>query len=436
MNYSDSILGFYDKNRFPIIVYGTGRFARNYCHYIPDIAYMCDTYPRENYFEGIKVISPDELLKMKQPLIIVICVKKVKVANEIKSLLRKLDIDAYVFEFGRNVDFNCYRPKIDEKKNQELKYVRLVCYESEGWIIYKFAAKLKEELEKKNIKATIGNTPDPQADINHHIESVFYEPITENNDTVMISHVLNRDTLESVFHQMDTVKMGICMSKETMNKLVQWGVPREKLCYVNPAHDGVIPMRKYVIGITHRNYSDNRKRQGALIDICKELNPKLFSIKIMGAGWEDQVSFLQELGFEVEYFPQFDYSKYSQLLQETDFYLFWGMDEGSMGYLDAIAAGAETLVTPQGFHLDVKNGITYPCTTIKDFVDVLLEKQHQKEQRLDSIKEWTWERYAEKHIKIWKYILGSISDEEFYENQHMYEDGEFSIFRYRNIWRE
>lgn len=437
MNYSDSLKKFRDETGYKIVLYGAGMYAYAYHKYIPNIDYVCDANADvDSDFDGITLIRPETLVLFEEPLIVVICVKITKVVNQIKKVLQSMDIDAYVFEFGNNIDFNCYRPKLEEKKKTELKYVRIVCYEKAGWILYKFATKMKEELEKRNIRVEIGTQSDPTADINHHIEFIMFEPIAFYTDTMMISHVMNRDTFEQVVELLKGVKMGICMSKETMNKLVEWGAPREKLCYVNPAQDGRIGVRKYVLGITHRHYSDKRKREEALIDICNGISSEFFKLKIMGAGWDKQVEKLRNKGFEVDYYSEFDYDKYIELMQSIDYYLFWGIDEGSMGYLDAIAAGAETLVTPQGFHLDVKDGITYPCVTVKDFIDVLREKQRIKQKRVESVSDWTWGKYAEKHIKIWKYILGSISDEEFYENQHMYEDGEFSVFRYRNVWDE
>lgn len=435
MRYEDNLLAFCKDSKKKVVLYGTGLFAKAYAGYIPDIEYVCDTYAsKDAEFMGKTVISPKKLEEIDGELIIVICVKNRAVCKEIKKTLSALNIEAYVFDFIKNIAFNCYCPDLKRDEGRKLQYVRLVCYEGNGWILQKFADNLKIELEKRGIRATIGSTPDAEADINHHIESILYEPLQQYTDTMMITHALHKDSYEQILNQMKTVRMGICMSRETMNQLVAGGILREKLCYVNPAHDGKILPKKYVLGITHRNYADNRKRKGALIDICTPLDPMFFELKIMGAGWEKEVDTLTELGFTVEYFPKFDYGQYGKLLQSTDFYLFWGWDEGSMGYLDAIAVGVETLVCPQGFHLDVKDGITYPCRTIKDFSEVLLQKQEERRKRIESVGNWSWEAYTDKHIKIWKYLLDDITDQEFYENQHLYEDGEFSVFRYRSIW--
>lgn len=440
MECTDSISEFRKRNNYKTILYPAGTTTYANYKYIPDVFCVCDSFADTNTdFEGMKIIRPQDLCKFNEPLIIIICLKWGKAKKEIKELLQTLDIDAYVFDFCNNTDFNCYKPAIEKKSPRKLEYVHIICHDRGGWILSKMASRLRDALERKNIRADIGTIPEPAADINHWMEFNMVEPFPfnmDNTDTVMITHTTFKDHLERVKILADYKKLGICMSKDTMDTLVSWGIPREYLCYINPAQDGVIKVKKYVIGITHRNQVDNRKRKTALIDICREISPQFFALKIMGSGWEEQVQELEQMGFEVEYHSRFDYEKYNALMQTIDLYLYWGKDEGNMGFLDAVAAGAETLVTPQGFHLDVKNGLTYPCDTVRDFIDVLKHKQRIKEKRIEPVRELTWDSYAEKHIKIWKFLLGSISEAEFYENQHLYEDGEFSVFRYRSLWYE
>lgn len=435
MNYEDSIIEACNKGDRKIIIYGTGPYAESYSHYISNISYACSTYSeRASFFKGLRVLSPQELEKIHEKMIIIIFTKRQKSLREIKELLGTLNIEADVYEFGNNVAFNCYYPKTEKKNPRKIGKIRLICYGDQGWILEKFALRMQELLEKRGIETTIGRTVDENADINHHLDFGGYEPICDNRDTIMITHILHKDIAEMAIKQLETARMGICMSKETMDKLVILGAPREKLCYVNPAHDGNVKPKKFILGITHRNYKDHRKRQGALLDICDKLDPQYFAIKIMGSGWEEDVERLRDSGFEVEYYPKFDYEIYRNLMSTFDYFLYWGFDEGTMGYLDAVAAGVETLVTPQGYHLDVKDGITYPCRTINDFIDVLLQKQEERYKRIQAVKEWTWENYVDKHLKIWNYILENNVESIFYEKQHLYEDGENSVFRNRNIW--
>lgn len=312
-------------------------------------------------------------------------------------------------------------------KNNILK-VRIIDMES-GWIIGKFARKLCEELLKMDIDAAVVDKRDPNADINHYplYTYIDYSQSRHINDTMMITHVDSYEKVELIKSRLKTYGMGICMSKYTMEQLTALGVPRQKLCYVNPAHDHVIKPRKYVIGLTYKTHYDCRKRDEFLIDIARNIDPQYFRIVIMGSGWEQIVEEIEKTGVEVEYHNEFDYDKYVNLVPTFDFFLYFGNDEGNMGYLDALAAGVETIVTPQGFHLDAKGGLTYPCETLQDYVNTFNAIAEKKKRRIQSVEEWTWENFAKKHVEIWNYILKRKTLNELFQNRGLYSDGIFSV---------
>ena len=54
-----------------------------------------------------------------------------------------------------------------------------------------------------------------------------------------------------------------------------------------------------------------------------------------------------------------DYDEIKSHVPYFDYYFYPGLDEGSLGTLDALAAGVKTIVTNQGFHLDLTNGVTH-----------------------------------------------------------------------------
>ena len=430
MQYND---GFYDHASCPerkLIVYGMGLAAEKVYPYLHDISYICDRKAEAGQdFHGIKVIRPESLEKLDEKFIILICVKKEVYRMQIKDMLYRMDIDALVFDFYNNISFNVFHErKRLLTRETSLKKVRFVCSDG-GWILRKFAIRMQEELKKKGIQADIGKSVDVTAAINHHIAFHEYEPIADYNDTLMVTHIISANELGLLKHQLQVAKLGICMSRATMEQLVMMGIPREKLCYINPAQDGVIKPKKYVLGITHRVHEDHRKRSAALLDICDGISPDYFEFIIMGDGWEEIIKEVRKKGFIVTYYPEFDYDAYIKIIPSLDYYLFWGFDEGSMGYLDALAAGVGTIVTPQGFHLDARNGITYPCRTIPDFIDALHDLEVKRSRITNSVSDWTWESYTEKHIEVWKYLLG---EEDVYRNQHRYEDGICSVMRLEN----
>ena len=116
-----------------------------------------------------------------------------------------------------------------------------------------------------------------------------------------------------------------------------------------------------------------------------------------------------------------------KLVPTFDFFLYFGNDEGNMGYLDALAAGVETIVTPQGYHLDAKGGLTYSCETLQDYIDTFKEIAERKKKRVQSVEEWTWENFAKKHVEVWNYILKRKSLNELFQNRGTYNDGIFSV---------
>lgn len=431
-NYNENFLEIIKKNDRKVIIYGAGSASRIAFPFLPKVHYYCDKNAENiKTINGVEVITPETLSKYNQLYYILVCVNKKRTTfQEICEFLESIRIRGKIFNYFHNIAFNCFQPLPPYKasvKGNSLR-VRLISYD-DGWILGKFARKLEEELRKLGVKVDIADCCDPSADINHHISHHKYEPIADCGDTLMITHVDCKQKVELLKHQLKTAKIGICMSKDTMNKLTILGIPREKLCYINPGQDGIIQPKKYVLGITHKTHEDidYRKNPKIILEICAQINPQYFAFKIMGAGWDDIVDKMRKQGFEVEYYNDFDYNIYLKLIPSLDYYLYYGNDEGSMGYLDALAAGVKTIVTPQGYHLDAKGGLTYSCEVVADFVAVLQSIQSEREKIISSVKEWTWENYAKKHLNIWKYITQSGSLKTLLSDQHYYKDGIYSM---------
>lgn len=301
-----------------------------------------------------------------------------------------------------------------------------IIFRESGWILQKFANEMMDNLKELGIEAVISSEFDKTADINHYV-SPDGEGKVDNNTTFMITHVFKQSYLDWITKLTKQGAIGICMSKDTMEKLISSSVPRNKICYINPAQDGMIKPRKVSLGFTHRVYHDNRKRESILIDVCQEVSPDIFKIIIMGAGWDSIIQEISSMGFEVEYYPDFDKEKYNELMINLDYYCYFGFDEGSMGYLDAVAAGIGTIVTPQGYHLDTECPITYPVETVNDIVDALHDIQNKKLASYRLIASWTWENYVKKHLEIWEYQKGTKTLDALLKNRGFYKDGIFSI---------
>lgn len=431
VKYENNFLEMYEKEPRKIVAYGAGQCFRHHYTEIPSFDMICDRNADliDTEIAGMKVSNPDKLSEFGESIYIVVFVVSYELFQEIYCQLQSYDISAKVIAFNNNVAFGwsygaTMRSYHKTDNNNEYS-VNLVCYQ-DSWIYKKFADRMQQYMETSGIRVFRSEKAREDADINHHIPCLNFEPY--KNDTLMITHIDDLKKAELLRKQLKTARMGICMSKETVDKLISYGIPAHKLCYINPAQDNVIKPQKYVIGITHRCYDgyDVRKRTAALLEIVEGINPQYFRFEIMGSGWEEIVSSLREREFEVLYFDRFEYEKYLKLMSEIDYYLFIGQDEGSMGYLDALAAGVGTIVTPQGFHLDTDCCIDYPCRTVAQFREAFLSLQGVREKKVKSVSGWTWGNYVRKHMEVWEYILGRKELKNLYGNQMLYEDGIFS----------
>ena len=301
--------------------------------------------------------------------------------------------------------------------------IRIVCYEDPDlWILGKFAKNLKINLQIIGHDAEIVKVPDPLADINHHIIFNDYNGKKNLFDTLMITHIDNIDKLNKLKNNLGSASLGICMSFDTMCWLENFGISSSKLCYVNPAYDCRVNIKKIVIGLFCRVQSDGRKREYFLDKLCKAIDPAFFKFVIMGDSWESQITNLKFNNFEVDYFPSFDAEKYVELIPTLDYYLYMGMDEGQMGVLDAHAAGVKTIVTAQGYHLDLLGSVTYPFVSFADLLQIFLFLQLEKQKLINSVSNLTWMDYTLKHVEIWNFLI----DGKVIKSQ--YKDGFNSIF--------
>jgi glycosyltransferase involved in cell wall biosynthesis/Tfp pilus assembly protein PilF/GT2 family glycosyltransferase len=288
--------------------------------------------------------------------------------------------------------------------------VHIVCYEDvHGWILGKFALKLQEHLRPLGVAASISKQPDPLADINHHIIYYDYDGRKTTTDTVMVTHIDTDWKRERLRQQLVNAAMGICMSAETVDNLTAAGLPREKLCFVNPGHDGEMRARRTIIGITSKVQPSGCKREGILLELAQRISPDEFQFRIMGAGWDEHVKMLRLAGFTVDHWNAFDRAEYLKLMPSLDYYLYLGMDEGSMGYMDALAAGVPTIVTTQGYHLDAPGGITHGWSQPDELIRIFEGISREKRLRQQAVANWTWPEYAKRHLGIWTYLLAQKS---------------------------
>ena len=286
--------------------------------------------------------------------------------------------------------------------------INLICNINDNqWILGKFARKLKEHLVLKGHDTEITTSIDFNADVNHYLLYLDYKYTPNLITTVMITHIDNSIKLNFLKANSIFFNMGICMSHDTMTNLISHSIDTRKLCYVNPAIDGDIPIKPKLIGITCRIQSDGRKREMFLSRLAKDISPIYFKFIIMGDGWDKQVKDLQNNRFNVQYYNSFDIVKYREIISSLDYYLYFGQDEGQIGFVDASSAGIETIVTNQGYHLDAIFKSKYLYNTYSELLSIFQELQSNRIQIIESVKTWNWDDYASKHLEIWNFIFNN-----------------------------
>jgi len=276
--------------------------------------------------------------------------------------------------------------------------IHLVNYELGRFdgILSKFAYRMRDELKKrKGIEVTVDNVPNKDADINHHINYASYRHVDTIN-TLMITHVDTPYKEANLKVAMSTADYGICMSMDTLIKLSGKGFNDKKLGVVLPAHDNN-PRRYQIVSILTNVYPDGCKREWMLKELVKTLDHKKWAFRIMGSGWRDILVPLVAEGLQVDYFANFDDVNYQRILESSDYNLYFGKDEGSMGILDAKNAGLRIIAPNIGFNIDI--GVDYPFDTQKELNKIF------KELSVNPVENWIWKKYCDEHLKIWKKLL-------------------------------
>lgn len=278
--------------------------------------------------------------------------------------------------------------------------IHIVNYEASfnNGILTKFADRMKAHFGMLGIPVTVSDKPDPKADINHHINYLPYKhnPKYKGIDTLMVTHFLG------VQSKLDALKMGletahgICMSQDLKDEIVEAGIPKDKLSVILPAHD-VTPRRHQIVAILTNVYPDGCKRAEMLTELAKTIDHDKWAFRIMGKDWHDILVPLVADGLQVDYFADFDPKIHKEILDSSDYCLYFGKDEGSMAILDAKQAGLKIITTNQGFHKDI--GVDYPFDTQEELNEIFRKLSE------NPVEEWTWERYCQRHLDLWKSLL-------------------------------
>jgi hypothetical protein len=289
--------------------------------------------------------------------------------------------------------------------------VHLVLHrDNQGWIIEKMARRLMEAADPAELEMSWSELQRADVDVNHWMSYAFANEPQLTRATMFITHVDDPYKASLIRNELASgVDLGICMSSSTVAELAERGIPRNSLCFVLPAHDARVVPRRIRIGLTTRTYSDGRKREWMLQRLAADMRLDAFEFEIFGAGWKHVIAELEAAGASVTYHPgtadyQADYAQILAAVPTFDYYLYLGMDEGSLGTIDAVAAGVRTIVTAQGFHLDMRPALTHLFVTYEELTVIFGGIAAERAARLDMGENLTWKVFARRHAEIWRHV--------------------------------
>lgn len=176
------------------------------------------------------------------------------------------------------------------------------------------------------------------------------------------------------------------------------------------------------------------KGRGTLHEIMRELQRHRDEVRwlFLGTGWQIELAFARELGFEAEFVergPDNYPSAYVRAYHDMDVYLVTSRAEGGPASLpEALACGVWPVCTAVGMCTDLVEKIHLPLPggggrplagTLYEVNDVdaavaaitgLLQRRHLLESARkllrSYVEDWTWEEWARAHARVYEAVGG------------------------------
>ncbi len=279
-----------------------------------------------------------------------------------------------------------------------------------GWIIEKFMVRLAENLTQFGVNAEVSSKVSANADVHHlfYFDPKFRElnKVARSRTTFFVTHIDRVTKLFILKQRMKQAGIAICMSRMTVEDMVRKGIEREKLCYILAGHDGRMVPRRLVLGIASSLSDSDAMVREMIRSVAQTTRLAGFHFEIAGSGWTSLVGCLEQAGASVHYEDRADQTKFNtERIPRLDYYLDFGMENGFLAFLNALAAGVPVIAKPQGCNLDIEGSLAHSFTNAAELAGILSAISQERKRRVDAMTELTWAEYARQHAIAWRALL-------------------------------
>jgi glycosyltransferase involved in cell wall biosynthesis len=188
------------------------------------------------------------------------------------------------------------------------------------------------------------------------------------------------------------------------DRLINRGIPKEKITVVGISVDHNLFTPKIRIGIAARKHRSGRKGEALLSEFLKNITiPREFiKLIIVGRDWDEWVKEHKQY-VEIDYRGFVSWESVRDMMREIDYYLCMSEFEGMcIPLLEAAACGKAIITRPVGVAIDdmFDDGLNvFKFDTAQD-LDKLFDKLIMGKRRI--VEKFTWENYAKVHDTVFR----------------------------------
>lgn len=258
-------------------------------------------------------------------------------------------------------------------------------------------------------EVTIGEAPDPAADLNIHIPwhtLINYEGGGKHIIAYTHCNPGAQAALVDACHRADIVT---AMSFTGRRELLNAGVDPAKIWVVYCAAD-TFNLRKRTVLICGRSQPNGRKRESLLFDLAYQYDLTLYEFIFTGLDWLDTVEKLKLCGVSAQAVQLDTEAQLNELYQRCDVLLVTGYTEGGpLPILEGMAAGIPILSPRFGYASDLLDEESL-YDTPADLMEKLDAMNESRVLNHQVAKSWNWKDYAAEYALLAGRLLGESVD--------------------------